>query len=272
VSTGIGAALQAARDQQGRSLEEVAGSMRARVDQLRALEEERFASFGGDVYAKGFLKNYALELGIDPQPLLETYRREVSHDDAHATALVGGVATPPKQRSAPPAWIAWVLAAVVIVAGFAFLSTVGGGVAPPTASPDDLTGPPPAPAEEDEAETDETDDTVETDETEAEGDGEEAEPEAEEEEPEAEEPDGVELLIALEEASWIRVVIDGTPILEQTMPQGEVLEYRGEEEIEIRYGNPGGVRAELNGEDLGPQGSRGVPVTLRYTLDGVEQA
>jgi cytoskeleton protein RodZ len=267
VSTGIGDALRAAREQQGRSLEEVAASTRARVDQLRALEEERFGSFGGDVYAKGFLKNYALELGLDPQPLLDTYRREVSHDDAHATALVGGVATPPKQRSAPPAWIAWVLAAVVIMAGFAFLSTVGSGVAPPTASPDEPTGPPPAPAEEDEVEPDETDGVDEP-----EGEAEEAEPDEAEEEPEAEEPDGVELLIALEESSWIRVVIDGTPILEQTMPQGEVLEYRGEEEIEIRYGNPGGVRAELNGEDLGPQGSRGVPVTLRYTLDGVEQA
>lgn len=270
MSTGIGDALRAAREQQGRSLEEVAGNVRARVDQLRALEEERFGSFGGDVYAKGFLKNYAAELGLDPQPLLDTYRREVSHDDAHATALVSGVAAPPKPRSAPPAWIAWVLAAVVIVAGFAFLSTVGSGVAPPTASPDEPAGPPPAPAEEDEAETDDP-----TDADEADDPAEEPEQESEEEpepEPEADEPDRVELLLALEEASWIRVVIDGTPILEQTMPQGEVLEYRGEEEIEIRYGNPGGVRAELNGEDLGPQGSRGVPVTLRYTLDGVEQA
>jgi hypothetical protein len=70
----------------------------------------------------------------------------------------------------------------------------------------------------------------------------------------------------------MRVVIDGTPVLETIVPEGEVRQYRAEEEIEIRFGNPGGVRVELNGDDLGPQGARGIPITLRYTVDGVEEA
>jgi hypothetical protein len=151
VSTGIGDALRAAREAQGLSLDEAAADLRARPEQLRALEEERFTSFGGDVYAKGFLKNYAVELGIDPKPLLDAYRREVSHDEAHGSGFVGGVAKPPKERGAPPTWIVWLLAGVVIVAGFAFLSMVGSGVAPPTSQPDEPIGSPPASAGADDA-------------------------------------------------------------------------------------------------------------------------
>jgi cytoskeleton protein RodZ len=287
VSTGIGDALRAAREAQGLSLDEAAADLRARPEQLRALEEERFTSFGGDVYAKGFLKNYAVELGIDPKPLLDAFRREVSHDEAHGSGFVGGVAKPPKERGAPPTWIVWLLAGVVIIAGFAFLSMVGSGVAPPTSQPDEPIGAPPASAGADDATEDgaPADDEAQTGEqaTEAPADAtgtvddepdedpaEATEPEVEETEPP--EPEGVELLVALEEASWMRVVIDGTPVLETIVPEGEVRQYRAEEEIEIRFGNPGGVRVELNGDDLGPQGTRGIPITLRYTVEGVEEA
>jgi cytoskeleton protein RodZ len=276
VSTGIGDRLREARESQGLSLDDAAADLRARVDQLRALEEERFTEFGGDVYAKGFLRSYATELGLDPEPLLDTYRREVSHDHMHAPGFVGGVSAPPKQRSAPPPWLVWVIAAAVIVAGFAFLSTIGSGVAPPTASPDEPIGTPPPsadpddePADEDPADTDpDTDPTDE--EPEPEPDDAPEPEEDEDEEPEPAEPEGVELLIAFEEASWMRVIIDGTTVLEAVVAEGETRQWRGEEEIEIRYGNPGGVRVEFNGEDLGPQGARGQPVTLRYTPDGVE--
>jgi cytoskeleton protein RodZ len=279
VSTGIGDALRAAREAQGLSLDEAAADLRARPDQLRALEEERFTTFGGDIYAKGFLKNYAVELGIDPGPLLDAYRREVSNEDA-PTGFVGGVAAPPKERGAPPVWIVWLLAGVVIVAGFAFLSMVGSGVAPPTSRPDEPIGSPPASADADDVTEDPAADEpaeAPADETEAPPDDEPDDDPAEATEPEEEETEpavleDVELLVALEEASWMRVVIDGTPVLETIVPQGEVRQYRADEEIVIRFGNPGGVRVELNGDDLGPQGARGIPITLRYTVDGVEEA
>jgi cytoskeleton protein RodZ len=285
VSTGIGDALRSAREAQGLSLDEAAADLRARPEQLRALEEERFGSFGGDVYAKGFLKNYAVELGIDPKPLLDAYRREVSGDETATTGFVGGVAKPPKERGAPPAWIVWLLAAVVIVAGFAFLSMVGSGVAPPTSEPDEPIGSPPASADSDDVTEDDAADAADDEPTEAPAEPEETETETEpaeededteatepeDEETEPAEPEGVELLVALEEPSWMRVVIDGTPVLETIVPEGEVRQYRAEDEIEIRFGNPGGVRVELNGDDLGPQGTRGIPITLRYTIDGVEE-
>ncbi|MCC5947293.1 MAG: DUF4115 domain-containing protein [Nitriliruptoraceae bacterium] len=265
MSTGIGDTLRDARESQGRSLEDAAAALRARVTQLEALEQERFTVFGGDVYAKGFLRSYAVELGLDPQPIMDTYRREVSHDEA-AVPLSANVSSTPRQRSAPPAWIAWVLASVVVVAGIVLLGVFSDGRSPDQASPDEPISPPVAPAERDEPDEDPDAGDPSSEDTEPEPD---PEPEPE---PEPEDPSGVDLLIALEQRSWMRVIVDGSLFLETTVEAGETIPFEAEEEIEIRFGDPGGVRATLNGEDLPPPGSPGQPVTVRYTPEGVDPA
>jgi cytoskeleton protein RodZ len=265
MSTGIGDVLRAAREEQGRTIEDVARVQRVRTDYLRALEDENFDTFGGDIYAKGFLRSYATELGLDPQPLLDTYRREVSQDDVRAATLVSsGPATRPTPRGAPPAWVAWLVVGVVVLVGLGFLGMVGGSRAPETASPDgdDVVDE----AQDDEAQDDEAppEDEPETDE-----DDEPVEDEEDEEEPE-ETYDGVELLLALEEDSWLRVTVDGSPVLEQVVSAGETLQYQGEEQVEIRFGNAGGVRVEHNGEDVGSPGARGEALTVTFTPEGAD--
>lgn len=256
---GIGETLQSAREEQGRTVDDVARSLRLRAEQVHALEEERFGSFGGDVYARGFLKSYALELGLDPQPLLDTYRRDVSGDDpAYAAPLVapgagGGVR---QRRSAPPGWIAWVLVGVIVLVGLGFIGQLAGNRAPEQASPEPPTAPV-APADPEE-------------ETDADGgtDGG-ADPGPEEpEEPEAPDIEGVELFLALEDSSWMRVTVDGTVVFEQVANEGETLPFSGDESVTVRYGNAGGVRVEFNGTDLGSPGGRGDVVEVEYTPDG----
>ena len=270
---GIGAALRDAREGQDRSLEDAAAQLRARVSQLEALEEERFDDFGGDVYARGFLRSYAVELGLDPAPLLATYRREVEHDDAGPMNLATSVSvkTPSRQRAAPPAWMAWVLVAVVVVAGISVVGSLDDGRTPDQASPAE---PPPPPASS--GQDDEDGDGNDGDGDDASGDDRDEGPgEDTVESPDAEPepaPEGVDLLLALEADSWMRVVVDGSPVLERVVEAGQTLPFEGEQEIEIRFGNAGGVRASLNGEDLGVQGSSGQAITLRYTLDGFEEA
>ena len=272
MSLGIGAALREAREGQGRSLEDAATQVRARVWQLEALEDERFGDFGGDIYARGFLRSYAAELGLDPAPLLTTYRREVEHDDASPMNVTTSISVgkPGRQRSAPPAWMAWVLVSVVVLAGVALVGSldIDGGRTPDQASPS-VPPPSPAPSQQDDTEEQEqqpgTDEADETDET--------AEPAPETSDPAPDpDPDGVDLVIALEADSWMRVVVDGSTVLEQVVEAGQTLPFEGEREIEIRFGNAGGVRANLNGEDLGIQGSSGQAITVRYTQDGFEEA
>ncbi len=261
MSTGIGEALQSARQEQGRDLQDAARVLRVRTDYLRALEEERFDTFGGDIYAKGFLRSYATELGLDPEPLLEIYRREVSESEVRPAELVSsGAATRPSPRGAPPAWVAWVVVVAIVLVGLGLLGVLGDRT-PETASPDEeQDDTPPAGAEEE---------PDEDSEPEGEPDPE-PEPEPDPEEPDEPEIEGVELMIAFEEASWMRVVVDGTPLIEETVDSGETRQFEGDSEIEIRFGNAGGVRVEYNGEDLGSPGARGQPVTVTFREDEVE--
>lgn len=255
MSTGIGEALRESREQQGRSFEDAARATRVRSDHLRALEAEEFGVFGGDVYAKGFLKSYAIYLGLDPEPLLATYRREVAQEDPRASTMLatplGGVSPP---RGAPPMWIAWLLVGVVVLGGLFVVGSLFGGRTPTPAAQE----PPVGPAQ---TETSEPDD----------GDDEPTDPPTETEpSPTPTPPDGVELLLAFEQDCWIDVEVDGQQIEQGTIPSGETRSYDGDDEVTITFGNAGGVRVELNGEDVGTPGDPGQVETVTFTPDGPE--
>ena len=277
MSTGIGEALREAREAQGRSLEDAAQAVRARTSQLQDLEDERFDAFGGEVYAKGFLRSYATELGLDPEPLVETYRREVGQDvTSPSSNMVVPVKTGGAPRSTtPPAWAAWALVAVVVVAGIVFLGIIGSPT-PDTAGDDPPVGTPPASAPS----TDDDEDDGDTETDDGDGDGEpdapdadaDADPDPEPEPEPAPEPEfeGVEVVLALEADSWMRVTQDGAVILEEVVDAGETRQYVADSEVIVRLGNAGGVRVQYNGEDIGPAGGSGEVVELRFTPDGFE--
>lgn len=268
MSTGIGEALRSAREEQGRELQDAARVLRVRTDYLVALEEERFDAFGGDVYAKGFLRSYAGELGLDPEPLLDIYRREISESEISPSALLtnGAATAPASGRRSPPAWLAWVVVIAVILGGLGLLGVLG-DTAPDRASPDDVGETPPT-ADDGRGDGDgEPELNGSPDDEPVPDDGGEATDDREEPEPEIE---GVELMLAFEEASWVRVVVDGTPLVQETVESGETRQFEGESEVEVRFGNAGGVRVEYNGEDLGSPGARGEVVDVTFGADDVE--
>jgi cytoskeletal protein RodZ len=65
-----GQALAARRAERGLSIDQVAASTRIRPDHLRALEADDHEKFAAPVYAKGYLRTYALFLGLDPEELI----------------------------------------------------------------------------------------------------------------------------------------------------------------------------------------------------------
>ena len=70
----LGQRLRAAREARGLTLVQAEEATRIRRDFLQALEEERFDALPGAVYAKGFIRNYCLYLGLDPQECLAKYQ------------------------------------------------------------------------------------------------------------------------------------------------------------------------------------------------------
>lgn len=238
MSIGIGEALRAAREEQGRTIEEASRATRVRADYLHALEDERFDRIGGDVYAKGFLATYARWLGLDAEPLLERYRREVQRGDYDAHALIEHpVAQPPKEGATN--WVMWAAVVVLVVlVGLGVIGTFGGRTPPQATEPDIASSPSPSA-------TDGTEPATET-----------------ESPTPSPTPTEVDLALLLEGSSWMRVQVDGEVVFEGTVPAGEQRSFSASSEVKMRLGNAGDVRLVLNGEDLGSIGGRGEVVEI----------
>lgn len=65
--------LRTSREAHGWSLRQVAERLRITEVQVKNLEEGNYAALPGAAFARGFLKNYARLLELNPEPLLKTY-------------------------------------------------------------------------------------------------------------------------------------------------------------------------------------------------------
>ena len=73
----IGQRLREARLASGFSLEDIADQTKIRMRYLESMEDGDFSSIPGIVYVKGFIKQYAQTVGLNPQELLDIYQRHI---------------------------------------------------------------------------------------------------------------------------------------------------------------------------------------------------
>jgi len=71
----VGETLRSAREAHGYTLVDVAQALKLTQRQVEALEAERFDLLPGAAFARGFLRNYARLLGLNPEPLLQSLAR-----------------------------------------------------------------------------------------------------------------------------------------------------------------------------------------------------
>jgi cytoskeleton protein RodZ len=72
VLQGVGPRLAAAREAKGMATAEVAAKLRLGVRQIEALEADAYDQLPGEVFVRGFIRNYAKLLDLDPEALLPT--------------------------------------------------------------------------------------------------------------------------------------------------------------------------------------------------------
>jgi len=72
----LGDVLRAAREAKGIDLARVERDTKIRTRYLSALETGDYRELPGAVYTKGFLRNYGVYLGLDPEYLIDLYRLE----------------------------------------------------------------------------------------------------------------------------------------------------------------------------------------------------
>ena len=108
-----GALLMAERRAQSLSLGDIARQLKLSVRQVEALERDDHDAFAGMVFVRGFLRNYAKLLQLDPEPLLALTR-------ASSPAAQPPVVTPAQARHTNTARLTlpgrgWVLAVLVLI-------------------------------------------------------------------------------------------------------------------------------------------------------------
>ena len=116
--------LYAARERKGVDLYRAERDTKIRARYLGALERGDYKALPGAVYTKGFLRNYALYLGLDPDDVLLQWRSERGEIKDAAPAIVAPkpIAAPRQGLTFSPSLIVAALLTVVIVAFGAYLA------------------------------------------------------------------------------------------------------------------------------------------------------
>lgn len=242
-----GVLLRQGRERLGRTVEDCALALRARVGQVEALERGDLRGFGGEIYARGFLRSYARLIQVDPDRILQLHG-----DDPAFRGPVLPPREPLRLRRDPPGWLIGLVGLAVVAGVIAAVLGVGGSRVPTALAPIDAAldassggataapAPPVTPAPRPEPEP-------------------------------APEPAGppVDVVLTFEAASWLEVLVDGVPVEPGALvPAGETLRFSGQQLVSLRFGNAGGVRIELNGQELGPAGRPGEVLRAAFDPDG----
>ena len=156
----LGAALRAAREAAGQTVEQVSAATRIRATLIRDLEADSFGSSMGAVYARGHVKAIAAAVGADPAELLALFDQVQKVDEgptivevASATAPTGfdgsafaasAASLRPERRT--PRWGTAIVGAGAVLAVFMGIGFATGGKSPQeqSALPQTTSSPTPA--------------------------------------------------------------------------------------------------------------------------------
>lgn len=301
----VGSRLREAREQQGLSLEQAEETTRIRRVFLEALEEERFDVLPGDVYARGFIRNYAQFLGLDPQELLASFRAARGKAPARYVPRVLDEPLVPGPGSNRWAglFLAFMLLVVVALGAWyiyqryyvgvdpgsmvipqlipALGKTATGAIAtrpvatavapPPTKVAQPASSPSvqavyPAPTASATAETTPAaSPTALPSPTPTKSPASPTTPT-----PPPSTPIRVEARAL--ETTWLRVYLDGELVLGDFLQEGEYRVWEAEREVSMRIGNAAGLRLTVNGVEVGSLGGAGEVVVVEYTVDSLPES
>ena len=271
----LGNTLREERERQKLSLEDIEQGTSIRALYIEAIENGEYDKLPGEVYTRGFIKNYAKFLGLDgdefskkfnaeihgaPPPVSENPAEKIVEIPAEKTAETFVVETKPVKPVETPkpekksskvvgeirgdnggSSSKLIVAAVVLIAALAggawsFLSGDGGDVATK----------PPAQTQQQPKPENPT-------------------PVANANPAPTATSDSVKVEAKFTDRCWTLATVDGTVVLEGVVEAGENLSWEGKQNINLRFGNAGAVELTHNGQNLGIQGNIGDVVDKTFT-------
>ncbi len=262
----VGDTLRQAREKQGLTIADVAGETSIREAYLEAIEKGNYDELPGDVYAKGFIRNYSKFLQIDGDALLQEYDAERNIVKAVQPVDAPQVQEPVRAKK-----------------------SIFGRSKAKEISPQEPVKAPEQPKQKTNLFSSGDDYRNRLEREEKSGsrkfmillaimvvflggvyvafmdDGSEnaatKAPAVKTEQQKKQEPEkkveGIEIKAKLLENCWISVRVDGTSVFEGTAEQGKEFTWKGKDTVEIVAGNAGGIEITENGKSIGKLGEAG---------------
>ena len=238
----LGEVLSSARASARLSLENLASITSIRAGLLSEMEKNNFSHCGGDIYARGHLRNIAPKIGLDAEQLIVLYNQEHSVESRSINELLAenSVTRVPHEKKSlswkvPAAFslvIVLVLAVVQIVITNVNSDAPIRPVATATSSPSPMAEPSVNPSTE-----------VTT----------------------SPMSGGVTMTIAATRGnSRIDIVIDGVHVEKGSIFQGETKSFESTGSISVYFSNPAGLDVTVNGELLAPLGGQNEEVRRTF--------
>lgn len=267
----IGDKLRAERERQNLSIKDIEKGTSIRSLYIDAIEKGAYDTLPGEVYAKGFVRNYANFLKMDADAAVKQFVEE-NHPEQAAPAAPSGQTSAPSpvrpaqqmqesSRQAPAfhqeprqehdfververshhrqtLWMGLAALLVVLVGGYFLLGSSEEAPAPqPQKTVSQPAAKQPAPQPE-----------------------------------EKQQPTEVKLAAKFNGRCWVSVKADGKTLFEGTIEKGETKEWTAQQRLTLTAGNAGAVTVTYNDEDQGVLGKEGEVVEKTYRLDGAEDA
>ena len=256
----IGDLLRRERERQNLSIKDIEKATSIRALYIDAIEKGEYKTLPGEVYAKGFVRNYANYLELNANEIVNAFNEEMhpqeelqesagssSAEEArqeqsaernreeYRGPKITSLESYPMEKKSHGVRNALMVAAAVFVVAFAALIAFGGDEEPSAPAP--------------RAKTQTQQGQKQT----------EAAPK-----PAA---DGVEVKLSFTDRCWTEVVVDGKTEFEGTAEKGKVLTLKGKDKVRITAGNAGALNYSLNGKDMGAIGQKGEVVEKTFTKE-----
>jgi cytoskeleton protein RodZ len=271
--SGIGTQLREERIRRNLALDDIARETRISSRYLQAIETEDYARLPGLVFTRNFVRQYALELKMDPAPLMERLPKldesMVRLPDPPATSRVRQWNRQSSPVLTSAAWL--LLLGGAGVAGYYHFNglprlriellpsaqtTAKAASKAVNSEPRQSSAKAPEPAAiQPEPSPAVTPATI-------------APPAAPS--PEAPSSRAVQVVVTAREPAWVQVTADGKHAFTGTLMPNETKAVSADGQVRVLTGNAGGVTISLNGKTLDPLGPQGQVRSVRLTVDGPE--
>ncbi len=255
--TSVGSILREQRESQGRAIAEIAEELCITQRYLRAIEENDVAGIPGLFFYKSFARQYAAVLGIDERLIRHALNEITEPEDGTPRPEIrvpNRLVQATNRRHIPDVSMGWSVVGLLLVllgcSGFyAWWKRVPQKAA--TSAPVQQTAPvmvvkATAPAMLPEAQ-----------------------PEAQSAAP-SREVTGVVLKLSATERTWLSISSGGKEIFAGILQPSESKTLTGLERATMKVGNAGGIEVRWNGKPIGPLGTRGQVLTIRFTPEDFE--